>query len=101
MAQLGTLSRIPSAALGDRRDVLGRDLRERMLAERAGALVGVMTHMLVVMAAHFGMEDTMNKLIAVAVLALVGATTAQAEVHELKFGGRSARIEIPTGCKKI
>src|ERR1700761_8770110 len=36
---LGTLSRIPSAALGDRRDVLGRDLRERMLAERAGALV--------------------------------------------------------------
>jgi uncharacterized protein (DUF2147 family) len=42
----------------------------------------------------------MKKLIAIAVLALV-STTAQAKVHEVKFGGRSARIEIPAGCKKI
>jgi uncharacterized protein (DUF2147 family) len=42
----------------------------------------------------------MKKLIAVAVLALV-STTAQAKVHELKFGGRTARIEIPSGCKKL
>jgi uncharacterized protein (DUF2147 family) len=43
----------------------------------------------------------MKKLIAVAVLALVGATAAEAKVHELRFGGRTARIEIPNGCKKI
>ena len=42
----------------------------------------------------------MKKLIAVAVLALI-STTAQAKVHEVKFGGRTARIEIPAGCKKF
>ena len=42
----------------------------------------------------------MKKLIVVAVLALV-STTAQAKVHEVKFGGRTARIEIPNGCKKF
>jgi uncharacterized protein (DUF2147 family) len=52
------------------------------------------------MAALSGWRLEMKKLIAVAVLALV-STTAQAKVHELKFGGRTARIEIPAGCKKI
>jgi hypothetical protein len=47
------------------------------------------------------MEAHMKKLIAFAVLALIGATTAEAKVHELRFGGRTARIEVPTGCKKI
>jgi uncharacterized protein (DUF2147 family) len=42
----------------------------------------------------------MRKLVAIAVLALV-STSAHAKVHELKFGGRTTRIEVPTNCKKI
>src|SRR5262249_29815320 len=42
----------------------------------------------------------MRKLLVVAVLALI-STSAEARVHNLNFGGRSVRVEVPAGCKKI
>jgi uncharacterized protein (DUF2147 family) len=46
------------------------------------------------------MEAQMKKIIVIAALALV-STSAHANVHEVKFGGRTARMEIPANCKKI
>jgi uncharacterized protein (DUF2147 family) len=42
----------------------------------------------------------LRTLLIVAALALI-STSAHAKVHELKFGGRLMRIEIPKNCKKI
>jgi uncharacterized protein (DUF2147 family) len=42
----------------------------------------------------------MRTLVAIAVLALI-STSAQAKVHEIKLGGRTTRIEVPSNCKKI
>jgi uncharacterized protein (DUF2147 family) len=42
----------------------------------------------------------MRKLVAIAVLALI-SSSAEAKVHEIKFGGRTTRIEVPANCKKI
>ena len=42
----------------------------------------------------------MRTLVAIAALALI-TTSAQAKVHEIKLGGRTTRIEVPSNCKKI
>jgi len=42
----------------------------------------------------------MRKLIIVAALALI-STSAHAKVHDINFGGRHMRIEVPKNCKKI
>jgi hypothetical protein len=42
----------------------------------------------------------LRTLLVAAALALI-STSAHAKVHELKFGGRLMRIEIPKNCKKI
>src|SRR5262245_18303939 len=42
----------------------------------------------------------MRKLLVVAVLALI-SSPADAKVHNLNFGGRNVRVEVPAGCKKI
>jgi uncharacterized protein (DUF2147 family) len=42
----------------------------------------------------------MRTLVAIAALALI-TTSAQAKVHEIKLGGRTTRIEVPSSCKKI
>jgi uncharacterized protein (DUF2147 family) len=42
----------------------------------------------------------LRTLLIAAALALI-STSAHAKVHELKFGGRLMRIEIPKNCKKI
>ena len=42
----------------------------------------------------------MRILLAIATLALV-TTAAEAKVHEIRLGGRTTRIEVPTNCKKI
>ncbi len=46
------------------------------------------------------LEALMRTLVAIAALALI-TTSAQAKVHELKLGGRTTRIEVPSNCKKI
>jgi uncharacterized protein (DUF2147 family) len=43
----------------------------------------------------------MRKLIAIAILALLSSTSAQAKGHEIKFGGRTMHIDVPKNCKKI
>jgi uncharacterized protein (DUF2147 family) len=42
----------------------------------------------------------MRTLFIVAALALIG-TSAEAKVHDLKFGGRHVRIEVPKRCKNL
>src|SRR3954462_5335526 len=46
------------------------------------------------------MEAPMRKLLMVAALVLI-SSSADAKVHNLNFGGRSMRVEVPAGCKKI
>jgi len=42
----------------------------------------------------------MRTLIAIAALALL-STSAHAEVHNIRFGGRTMHIDVPSHCKKI